>query len=271
MSAVDRFTSPDALPELLTVDEVAAFLNIGRSLAYQLTRTGRTAGRPLGPTRASSQAGRRWHGGGGPVTAEEACTLVAELTRQLAEVRLLHAAERDFATWLQREVCRARDWTAADVVREWRSELDRRAKRRAQTRAAPGVAARGGCGMTARADRRPSPAPAHDGGDYRLTEAGAAERFAGRHADDLRFDHQQGRWYHWCGHHWAPDVDGATTRAALHTVREWQREALDLSDIRERTARVGFALGLERHARLEAMLAVARCLTPLATGRTLGC
>src|SRR5687767_9474767 len=46
----------------------------------------------------------------------------------------------------------------------------------------------------------------------RLTEAGAAERFARLHGDDVRFDHRRRRWLKWEGHRWAPDADAGVTR-----------------------------------------------------------
>jgi hypothetical protein len=51
--------------------------------------------------------------------------------RELAAARLLHAAERDYMAWLQREVCKARDWTTWDVIKAWHQELDRRERHRA--------------------------------------------------------------------------------------------------------------------------------------------
>jgi hypothetical protein len=58
-----------------------------------------------------------------------ASTLTATI-RELAEARMLHAAERDYLSWLQREVCRAREWTIIDVIRAWHEELDRREQAR---------------------------------------------------------------------------------------------------------------------------------------------
>jgi hypothetical protein len=61
------------------------------------------------------------------VTGEEGARLVVELTRTVSALRLLHGAERDFTAWLQAEVCRARQWTVADLLVAWQEELDRRA------------------------------------------------------------------------------------------------------------------------------------------------
>jgi excisionase family DNA binding protein len=41
VSTITRWTRSDELPEFLTINEVATFLAIGRSSAYELIRTGR--------------------------------------------------------------------------------------------------------------------------------------------------------------------------------------------------------------------------------------
>ena len=61
-------------------------------------------------------------------------TLTATID-ELAEARLLHACERDYCAWLQREVCRARHWDAFDVLKAWGDELDRREHQRTTMRA----------------------------------------------------------------------------------------------------------------------------------------
>jgi len=68
------------------------------------------------------------------VTCDEACRLAVSLVRELAAVRLLHSAERDYSAWLQRELCRARNWSTVEVLRAWHEELDRRAHGRATIR-----------------------------------------------------------------------------------------------------------------------------------------
>jgi hypothetical protein len=52
--------------------------------------------------------------------------------RELHDVHVLHAAERDYMAWLQLEVCKARDWSIIDVTKAWYQELDRRAAAQAR-------------------------------------------------------------------------------------------------------------------------------------------
>ncbi len=98
----------------------------------------------------------------------------------------------------------------------------------------------------------------------KLTEAGAAERFARRHGQDVRFDHRRGRWLLWAGHRWTPDQDGAIVRLALSFARTWQREALDVTDQDRRQKALTFALRLERRDALMSVLTLARALKPIA-------
>ena len=99
----------------------------------------------------------------------------------------------------------------------------------------------------------------------RLTEAGAAERFARLHGPDLRYDHRRARYLLWKGHRWAPDSDGAVTRIALDFARDWQREAVQTVDDPDRRAAVlKAAIRLERRGGLDSMLALARDLHPIA-------
>jgi hypothetical protein len=71
-----------------------------------------------------------------PGDGNDLAVVAVELTRDLSAVRFLHAAERDYTAWLQREVCRARQWTVPDVIRAWHDELDRREHGRAIVRGA---------------------------------------------------------------------------------------------------------------------------------------
>jgi putative DNA primase/helicase len=98
----------------------------------------------------------------------------------------------------------------------------------------------------------------------RLTEAGAAERFARLHGGDLRFDHRRGQWLIWNVHRWRRDVDGAITRMALEFARRWQHEALKIEDLQKREAALKASLRLERRDALNSMLGLAKDLKPIA-------
>lgn len=100
--------------------------------------------------------------------------------------------------------------------------------------------------------------------DDRLTEAGAAERFARLHGGDVRFDHRRGRYLLWNGRHWTPDVDGGITRLGLSFALAWQRESLDTEDRDRREATFKAALRLERRDALQSMLKLAADLEPIA-------
>jgi putative DNA primase/helicase len=100
--------------------------------------------------------------------------------------------------------------------------------------------------------------------DDRLTEAGAAERFARLHGDDVRFDHRRGQWLVWDVHRWRRDVDAAITRMALDFARRWQHEALEIEDLQKREAALKASLRLERRDALNSMLGLAHDLKPIA-------
>lgn len=96
------------------------------------------------------------------------------------------------------------------------------------------------------------------------TEAAFAKRLAIAHRDELRYDYPRGRWVVWREHRWAPDVDGAVVRLALRTISLWQRQALDHPDIRTRGELLRELFGLERGAKLGAVLALTRAVEPIA-------
>ena len=73
-----------------------------------------------------------------PIVALPANPLAGILTatiRELVDARRIHAAERDFTAWLQRELCKARTWDTWDVLKAWHAELDRREHQRDTMRA----------------------------------------------------------------------------------------------------------------------------------------
>jgi len=72
-----------------------------------------------------------------PIVAHEnpLAGILTATIRELVDARLVHAAERDYTAWLQKEVCKARDWTIIDVIKAWHQELDRREHYRAEVNA----------------------------------------------------------------------------------------------------------------------------------------
>lgn len=110
----------------------------------------------------------------------------------------------------------------------------------------------------------PSARPALVVTEDRLTEAGAAERFARRHGDDVRYDHRRERWMLWDRHHWATDRDSAITRLALEFARTYQREAMSLTSQERRQKTLTFAMRLERRHALASLLTLAQSLKPIA-------
>jgi len=101
-------------------------------------------------------------------------------------------------------------------------------------------------------------------GEDRLTEAGAAERFARLHGDDVRYDHRSGHWLLYEHHRWRRDADAAITRLALEFARRWQHDAVEIPDREKREAAFKAALRLERRDALSNMLALAHDLKPIA-------
>ena len=100
--------------------------------------------------------------------------------------------------------------------------------------------------------------------DDRLTEAGAAERFARLHGEDVRFDHRRSRWLIWHGHRWEPDADAAVIRMLLDFARTWQREAIEIPDPDRKAAVVKYAIRLEKRDTMNAVLAIVKALKPIA-------
>lgn len=97
-----------------------------------------------------------------------------------------------------------------------------------------------------------------------LTEAGAAERFARLHGEDVRYDHARQRWLLWEGHRWRPDPDAGVRRLALAFARTWQREAVEIPDRDRREAVLRHALRYERNDAQRALLDLARTMRPIA-------
>jgi putative DNA primase/helicase len=86
-----------------------------------------------------------------------------------------------------------------------------------------------------------------------VTEDSAALAFADRYRDDLRFDHDIGKWYHWTGKHWQCE----RTRLAFDWARKLSREfACGSPDKARQISKVAFAGGVERFAQADRAFAV---------------
>jgi putative DNA primase/helicase len=98
---------------------------------------------------------------------------------------------------------------------------------------------------------------------FSRTDAGNAEMFAAASSDDLRYDHQVGRWLVWHKHWWAEDNDGLVYRRAKSVVRMRGQIAAQMSDKKEQASEYAWAIKSEARARLEAMLKLAESEYPL--------
>lgn len=98
----------------------------------------------------------------------------------------------------------------------------------------------------------------------RLTEAGAAERFAQLYAGKVCFDHRRKRWLLFEQHRWAPDADEQMKRIVLGFSRDWQLAALDIGELELRKQTINAAIKLERRQNFGSMLEWAAAMKPLA-------
>jgi len=100
--------------------------------------------------------------------------------------------------------------------------------------------------------------------DYHMTDAGNAEYFTLLYGDTIRYDHRRNRWLHWQKHYWKPETDGRIIRLALQSVRTRFKAiaGLDNPELKEKIAK--WCIGSEQRGRLEACLAIAKNLKPIA-------
>jgi putative DNA primase/helicase len=98
------------------------------------------------------------------------------------------------------------------------------------------------------------------------TDAGNAEAFVEMFGDLVRYDHARRRWLVWDSHRWEPDTDGTVHRMALGAVRARLRAVADNHDLDgdTRKAIAKWAIGSESRSRLDALLALARTMKPIA-------
>jgi putative DNA primase/helicase len=80
----------------------------------------------------------------------------------------------------------------------------------------------------------------------------------------LRYDHKCGRWLIWNGNRYQPDHDGQMYRLAIKATRARYQAAADISDLKERERISNWAITSENRGRLEAAIAIAQNLEPIA-------
>ncbi len=100
--------------------------------------------------------------------------------------------------------------------------------------------------------------------EYNLTDAGNAEYFTEQYGNILRYDHQRGRWLQWHTHCWRPENDGNIMRLALRAARSRYKEAVNVADLELRERISKWAIQSEQRFRLEACIAIASNLKPIA-------
>jgi putative DNA primase/helicase len=89
------------------------------------------------------------------------------------------------------------------------------------------------------------------------TDLGNARRFVNRHAANVRFIPEWGKWIIWNKSRWEVDDDGGVMRLAKETVEAMYSEALSLGNEQDRTALLRHAIRAQAEARLKAMVSLA--------------
>jgi len=100
--------------------------------------------------------------------------------------------------------------------------------------------------------------------DFNLTDAGNAEYFTKEYGHALRYDHRRSRWLEWNCHCWKPENDGHVSRLALKATRKRYKDAVMVADLEQRGKIAKWAIGSEQRARLDACMAIAKNLLPIA-------
>lgn len=98
---------------------------------------------------------------------------------------------------------------------------------------------------------------------FHCTDLGNAERFAARHADDVRYCALWDRWFYWTGTHWAPDEVLYVRELAAEVARAILEEANRCEDKKERAALAAWSFRSEHSARLDAMIKIVRPMLPV--------
>jgi putative DNA primase/helicase len=96
---------------------------------------------------------------------------------------------------------------------------------------------------------------------FNLTDLGNAERLVSKYGQAIRFNHPMGTWFIYDGRRWCPDMRGIINRLAKKTIRQTQRQALDLKgDEDHRRQLLEFAMKCENRTRIENMVLLTKSL-----------
>jgi len=100
--------------------------------------------------------------------------------------------------------------------------------------------------------------------DLHLSDTGNAELFGRLYGGRLRYDHRRRRWLLWSQDRWQPDVDGEVARLGVEAARVRYAQAERILDLKERQRVASWSIGSESKMRLEASIAIARNVLPMA-------
>lgn len=104
----------------------------------------------------------------------------------------------------------------------------------------------------------PTPEPTDERKAYRLTDVGNGARMADQHRERVRYCYPWRRWLIWDGRRWRPDLTGEIDRLAKETVRELDRDVLELEDTEEKAKLRSWATKTEKLINLRAMVTCAQ-------------
>ena len=97
-----------------------------------------------------------------------------------------------------------------------------------------------------------------------LTDTTNAELLISLYGDRLRYDHRKARWLIWEQHYWLSDATNAVGRCAVEAARTRYKWAVEIEDLELRSRTAKWAVSCENRPRIEACLAVASFLEPIA-------
>jgi putative DNA primase/helicase len=104
----------------------------------------------------------------------------------------------------------------------------------------------------------------YSGKTFHLTDAGNAERLAAQYGDIIRFCWQSNKWLFWDGRRWNDLIGEVKVRQfAIQIARSILQEANSIKDEQKRKDTVKWAFQSESAPRIQAMLSIARNLSPI--------